>query len=67
MTLEAQRLDSNDFGSNLVGSKSLPVESLGKSSVKSSVEYSANLQSNLQSNNGREKLIGSNVFPFLEK
>ena len=26
-----------------------------------------NLQSNPQSNNGREKLIGSNVFSFLEK
>ena len=38
MALEAQRLDLNDFGSNLVSSKSLLVESSVESPVESSVQ-----------------------------
>ena len=38
MALEAQQLDLNDFGSNLVSSKSLLVESSVESPVESSVE-----------------------------
>ena len=38
MSLEAQRLDLNDFGSNLVSSKSLLVESSVESPVETSVK-----------------------------